>query len=375
MVKLPDYTVEITSPQTGEKLFVIPLVQSYGLKFSRQINHITPFALTLPYESDYEVALNVEDNPDTIIDIYRTDPDGDAQLESSFLTRDYEHIASDDDDRIVISGVHCNDLIRRRYIDPDDDSIQPNGGYATKAGIGSTVIRDYIYEQCVNPFTNTDRIILGLTVPAPTDSGLSTGGNFRYNNLWDEMVKLANQALLDIEVRHTGSRNFECVIGQFGTNRSAISKVVGPYCIFDPNLGNLANPQYRVSRKDEITFVRVQGSGARDNRTSLPIQSPHATDSVFNRIEATYDSRNTPDTSPYTRYIDGLKYLKEKEVQRTFQGEPLLTSGGAIYRTNWFFGDTVTVRWDNVEQDIRIRKIDFEATENNETIGVKLDNE
>ena len=373
MVKLATYQVKITSPQTGNVLFIIPLVSSFGIKFSREINAITPFALTLPYRAEYEDKLNVDMNPDTIVDIYRTDPDNVLQLEASFLTRTYNRIATENDDRIIISGLHVNDLLRRRYIDPADDSVQPNGGYATKAGESSAVLRAYIREQAAD-LASTDRQTIGLTVPIPSVNSVDIGGNFRYENLWQEMIKLANTAQLDIEVQHLGNRQFECIITQFGTNKSA-NNISPPYTIFDPDLGNLADPHYSVERKNETTFLRIQGAGARTNRTSLELPSASISDSVYNRIEETFDARGTNDDDPYTRYIDGLKELKNREKYIQFEGTPLLTTGGAIYRQNWLIGDTVTVRWGQLEKDIRIRRVDFEATENDETLKVNLNNE
>lgn len=372
MVKPPNYQVRVTNPQNGQVTLLLPLVESYGLKFEREINKITAFALTLPYQAQYETVFRL----DAIVDILRQAPDNTLQNESSFLTRTTERVESESDDRFIVSGYHVNQLLQRRYIDPADDSVQPNGGYATKAGLGGDVLRAYIREQAAD-LASSARQTLGLTVPAPTDDGVGIGGNFRFENLWDEMVKLAETADLEIEVRHTGNRQFECIIGSFGTDRSLAGMASPPFnlTVFDPERGNLANPRLLKDRRKEVTFARIQAGGARDNRISIELSSPEINASVYNRIEKTTDSRGADDTDPYTIYLNGLKYLIENRELIEFSCEPLLTTGGAVYRTNFEFGDRVTVKWGEFEQTLRVAKLEFEAVESDETLKLGLENE
>lgn len=372
MVKLPNYQIRVTNPQTGNVSLLLPLVESYGLKFERAINKITSFALTLPYENRFDEIFRL----DAIVDIFRSDPDGTMQNESTFLCRTTEKMESDTDSRFIASGYHANHLLRRRYIDPEDDSVQPNGGYATKAGSGGDVIRAYIREQA-GDLASSARQTLNLSVPVPTDLGNGIGANFRYENLWDEMIKLAEAADLEIEIRHSGNRQFQCIIGSFGTDKSldGISTPPFNFTVFNPVLGNLKDPRLIVDYRDQKTVVRIQAAGARTNRTSLVLTSPNVNDSVYNRIEATTDSRGVDDTDPYTRYLNGLKFLVDNREQIEFKCEPLLSTGGAIYRTNFEFGDRVTVKWDNFEQTLRVASLTFTLTAKEEFLVLGLENE
>ena len=374
MVRLPNYQVIVTNPQNGDISLILPLVESFGLKFERAINRITSFALTLPYKSEYDTIFRL----DAIVDIYRSDPDGTMQNEGSFLTRMTEKMENENDKRIIVSGYHANHLLKRRYIDPDDDSVQPNGGYATKAGNGGDVIRAYIREQA-GDLSSSNRQTLGLTVPTPTDQGNGVGGNFRYENLWTEMVKLAETADIEIEVRHQGNRQWRCFIGSLGSDRSVAGNLNGapPYsfAIFDPKLGNLAEPRLVSDRRNEISLVRVQGGGARNNRINIELQSANLNDSVYNRIEATADARAVDDTDAYTLYLNGVKFLIENREIIEFESEPILTSGGAIYRRNFEFGDRITAQWDNFSQTLRVASLEFTVTDEDEKLLLGLENE
>jgi hypothetical protein len=372
MVKLANYQIRVTNPQTGNVSLFLPLIEAFGLKFERKLNQITSFALTLPYEARFDTIFRL----DAIVDIFRSDPNGVMQNEGSFLTRMTDTVESDSDSRFIVSGYHANHLLKRRYIDPADDSVQPNGGYATKAGSGGAVIRAYIREQAAD-LASTVRQTLGLTVPVPTDNGNGIGGNFRYENLWDEMVKLAETADLEIEVRHTGNRQFQCIIGSFGTDRSIAGASSPPFnfTIFDPKLGNLGEPRLVLDRRNEVTFVRVQGGGARNNRINLELTSPEIIDSVYNRIEQTTDSRGVDDTDAYQLYLNGLKFLIDNRQFVEFESEPLLSSGGAVYRTNFEFGDRVTVKWNSFEQTLRVASLEFTLTSDDELLKLGLENE
>lgn len=378
MVKLPSYQVTVTSPQSGNIVAVIPLVESYALKYDRLRNEIGAFALTLPYTESYYSIFDPT-TPDAICDIQRSDPDGVLQTEATYLVRKVERIASGDDDRIVVSGVHANHLLKRRFIDPADDSVQPNGGYATKAGDAAEIIREYVREQA-GVLASADRQTVGLTVPVPIASGVGAGGNFRFENLWDEMIKIARQANIALEVVHNGGRDFECLIGLLGgTDRTVTTQTMGspPYDfgVFSPVLGNLEDLSYVHDRTAEITVVRIQGAGARENRTALTIVNPSLTASVYNRIEDTNDARGTDDSNPLQRYTQGLRFLRENEAMVEFSATPLFTSGGAVYRRNWQFGDILTFEWDNITTDLRVDGLSFEVSENSESLEVTLSDE
>lgn len=123
MVGLPAYQIRVTDPQTGLVTLVFPLVGAYALKYEIELNKITSFALTLPYEARFETIFRV----DAIVDILRTDPSGTFQTEATYLVRTIERSEADSDERFVVSGFHANHLLKRRYIDPADDSVQQIG--------------------------------------------------------------------------------------------------------------------------------------------------------------------------------------------------------------------------------------------------------
>lgn len=372
MSNRPDYQIRVTDPQTGAVTLVLPLVESYALKYELELNKITSFALTLPYEADYETIFRL----DAIVDIMRTDPSGNFQTEGSYLVRMPTRTEAENDGRYIVAGYHANHLLQRRYIDPADDSVQPNGGYATKAGAGGEIIRAYIREQA-GDLASANRQTFGLVTPTQLNDGGNTGGNFRYENLWDELVKMGETAGIEIHVEHAGSRVFNCIVGTQGTDRSldTVTDPIVSLMVFDPQRGNLRNPALTIDRRNEVTFVRVRGSGARDNRISIALQSPNITDSIYNRIEATQDARGVDDTDALGIYLEGLKYLNEKRPLTEFAFEPLVNTGGAIYRTNFFFGDTVTAQWGNIAKTLRVKSLSFEVSEEDETLEIGLQNE
>lgn len=369
MAKLADYQIRITDPTTGFITRYIILTESYGLKFDRIINDIGKFVLTLNYSDKLYNAFCL----DSIVDIQRTNPNGDLVTEATYMTRNRIRMADESDERLVVSGWHINHLLKRRYIDPDDDSTQPNGGYATKAGNAGNIIRAYIREQA-GDLASSDRQTIGLTVPSPTDIGSGSGGNFRFENLWSSMIPIAETSQLHIEIRHNGNRDFEVFIGKMGTDKTIDSQTTSPFNfgIFSPDFGNLSEPEYEEDRMKEITVVTVKGSGSRNSQNSLMLTSPALTDTPYNRIEKTADARNTNEGNTQLLYTTGLEALRKNRADFIFSGVPLLTSGGAVYRTDWELGDIITIQWGSIQKDLQIRGITFEVEENNETIQTAL---
>ena len=368
----PDYQIRVTDPQTGLVTLVLPLVESFALKYEVALNKITSFALTVPFEARYYDIFRL----DAIVDVMRTDPSGAFQTEATFLTRMTDQLEAEGDERFVATGFHANHLLKRRFIDPADDSVQPNGGYATKAGTGGSVIRAYIREQA-GDLASANRQTFGLVTPVELNDGGNTGGNFRYENLWDELVKMGDVSNIQIHIEHNGARSFTCTVGTIGTDRSlnTVTDPVVSLMVFDPVRGNIQSPQLTVDRRNEVTYVRTRGSGARDNRISIPLSSPRINDSLYNRIESTSDARGVDDTDALGIYLEGLKFLNEKRPETTFEFQPLVNTGGAIYRRNFYFGDTVTAQWGEFVDTLRVNSLTFEVQDEDETLEIGLQNE
>lgn len=364
MIRRPDYQLQVTDPTTGDILLIIPLTTSYNLRYSLSLNDVGVFALSVDDTPTFREVFY----KDSIVDVYRSDYAGVLQLEGTYLVRVLDKRLVDNARRLIIGGLCLNHLIDRRIVDPDDDSIAPQSGYSTKAGLAGNVISDYIREQA-GQSASSDRQTLRLTVPAPNALGVGTGANLRYESLLDEMAKLAVVGLVDFRVLHLGNADFTCVVGLLGRDRRIPNTGVPPYTIINPNLGNVSEMSLVRDSRKEKTFIYSLGEGEGTGRYLLKISSPALNDSPYNRVEYKEDSSNE---SPYQQYLSALKSLDQnrEQIELEFSIDP--SSYGMVYRRDIGFADQLTVQWDDVEQSAKVSELDITVEGAEETISLTV---
>lgn len=368
-VGFPRYQLSVYDNYTGDRLMVLGLNASYNMRYDMRLNDVGKFGLTLPY-SDAMYTLFAKDN---FIDVERESPDGTMIVENTYLVRDRERFEAQDDERLFIGGLDLNHLLDRRIIDPEDDSAFPNnGGFSTKAGNAGDVIREYIREQA-GDMASEGRLMPRLTVGVPSVAGEGVGANLRYENLLDELQKLAKSGGVDFQIVHTGNGDLTCNIGSVGTDRSMDTNPLAPYTILSPVRGNIANPKLIEDATKEINFAYALGDGASANRTVLKLGTIAQFDSAYNRIEKKMDARQTDKGNAFALYTETLKFLIDKQATKAFEFDYLQGSPGFIYRADWYFGDVLTAQYGMFIESLRVTQLEFSLDANGEEIQVTVE--
>lgn len=360
----PDYQLQITDPVTGDILLIFPLTVSYNMRYSLKINQVGIFALSVDDNAIFREVFY----KDVLVDVYRTDYAGVLQLEATYLVRVLDKRLVDNTRRLIIGGYCLNDLINRRLVDPADDSIAPESGYSTKAGLAGNVIRDYIREQA-GELASVQRQTLRLTVPAPNDLGLGTGANLRYENLLDEMTRLAVVGRVDYQIVHQGNANLICNIGMLGHDNRIPETGIPPYTIINPDRGNVSDLSLVQDARKEKTFIYSLGEGEGVTRFLIKLPSLAINDSPYNRIEFKDDSN---DDNPYQQYLASLTALENNRelIELDFKVDPSIF--GLVYRRDIAFADMLTVEWDDYTEDVKVSELDVTVEGDSEDISLTV---
>lgn len=360
----PDYQLQVTDPVTGDILLIFPLTIAYNMRYSLTLNQVGVFALSLDDIPMFREAFY----KDVLVDVYRSDYAGLLQLEATYLVRVLDKRLVDNTRRLIIGGFCLNDLINRRIVDPEDDSLAPESGFSTKAGFAGNVIRDYIREQA-GELASTARQTLRLIVPAPNDLGLGTGANLRYENLLDEMERLAVAGGVDYQIVHTGNANLVCNIGMIGNDYRIPETGVPPYMIINPDRGNVSDLSLIQDARKEKTFVYSLGEGEGTARFLIKLPSPEINDSPYNRIEFKED--NTDD-SPFQQYLSAQAALtnNRETIELSFKIDPSIY--GLVYKRDIAFADMLTVEWDGFSEDVKVSEFDISVEGDSEDISLTV---
>lgn len=350
------------------------------LKFSLTLNDVGVFAIIFR-GAEQVTAMHLLFQTDTFVEVYR---DGGTEVtptyikENTYLTRIKDrYIDNEGVDTLIVGGPDLNDFLRRRVIDPTDDSVQPNGGYATKAGAADTVLRAYIREQAAD-LASLGRPFPGLTVPAVLGTAPNVGKRVRYKNLLKICQEISEsveaiQTCTDFQIQRTTALNFEAIIGDTGADRTfASNRTLGKYVVFDPNRGNLQNPRFVIDERTELNFFYVMGPGQGSDRFILQVpNNARIFASPFNRIEHPLDIRNAQIGSLSDLLTEARKAQYERGVLRQLSSDISAKLGGAIYRVDWVLGDRITIQWESIQESVRINSLVFTVNDQGETLVVK----
>lgn len=256
------------------------------------------------------------------------------------------------------------DLINRRCI-----MYPATSGYTLKGGPGETVIKQYVNENISSGANNPVRWnplgSLGIGIEPDLAQGLYWAGQRTARNLLEVIQEISSITSIDFDIiwtPRTANFMFKTYYPQRGTDRRH-------YMAFDPLLGNMINPSYTYSRTEEATVVIVLGSGTGLNRKHLMRQGATLYDSPWNSIEITKDARNEDSVASYI--TEGDEALAEASPKESFTFEVLQTAD-SLYGRDYFIGDIVTVRFDDI---IRVKKIigaNIQMSEGKETIKLEF---
>lgn len=365
---LPDYQLTVRSPIDGSVRIVLDGSAFDDCRYSRVLNDVGVFAMTLPSDPDWPSIFTL----DALIDVERTSPlTGFLQLEETYLTRLLHRFREGNEERFVVGGLSLNHLLSRRIVDPDDDPAAA-GGYSTKAGPADDILVAYATEQCVT--ASAARIFPNFSVAASTSVGTPAGRRLRYENLLDVFKDVANQSNVDFLITRLTSNTLRLTVLPIGTDRSRTRNYpFAPFVELNPIRGNLSDPSLLFDRKKEQNYVYALAQGPGESRIVSQVQGVGIGDSPYNRIEFTTDIRTAERGDSTTVNTQAFAALYENQAQKQFTFKPTGVEAGAIYRLDWDIGDIVTAVWDSDIIDLRVREVEIALDSEGETITPRLE--
>jgi len=374
-MSLANYQIAFISCRTGLVQSILDPSAVDDLRYSRVLDDIGSVALTLPVSNPYAQQIleaGLDSVLDDFIEIYRTDPvNGGLIKEDTYLLRLVHQFAEGDLERVALGGYSLNHLLARRLVDPVTDPFQA-GGYSTKAGLASSIMREYVIQQA-GPGAGS-RAFPNFNVPALGDFGTSAGRRLRYEVLLEVLQGLSLSNDCDFIVERSTGNTLNCNIMNIGADRrySINYPQRDPYVIIDPKRGNLANPSLLYDRKDERNFMYAQGQGQGTNRKLLKLPGAGVNDSPYNTIEFLEDVRSAEKADALTLYTQGKVSLRENEPKRAFTFELTGSDPGNTYRNDWDIGDIITAQWGGFVLDLRLTSVEISVTAGGESISPKV---
>lgn len=366
---LPDYQLTVYSPLDGSVRTVLSGEAFDDLKYSRALNDIGIFAMTLPSRPDWPSIFTL----DSLIEIERTSPvTGRLEVEETYLTRLTHRFREGDEERFVVGGLSLNHLLARRLVDPDDDPLAA-GGYSTKDGPADDILHDYADEQC-GSLASVARMFPNFSVAPSNSVGLAAGRRLRYENLFEVFQDVCNQSNVDfITTRLTGN-TLRLTITPIGVDRSQSRNYPGaPFVELNPLRGNLSDPSLLFDRKKEQNFVYALGQGPGEQRIVSKLSGLGLGDSPYNRIEFTADIRQAERGDSQTIATGARAALYDKQAKKEFTFKPDGTKPGAIYRQDYEIGDILTCVWDDENIDLRVRGVEISLSPDEEDISLVIE--
>lgn len=255
------------------------------------------------------------------------------------------------------------DLIARRFI------LYYSG--VGKAGPGDSVIVEYVNQNAGPDATAPPRlypgIIPGLSVTPAEGNAEDWDADRAWVGLLETIQEIGTATKVDFDVVWNGGQSFtfNTYHPRKGTDRTAGTD--NP-AVFSTDFGNMIGPSYTYSRTEEANVVIVLGPGQEEDRETLLVSDQRQYDSPWNRIEVTHDARN----DEVSLLSDGKEHLSTVSAKETFTFDVLQTES-LVYGRDYFVGDLVTARFEDIERDIKITGARIVVSEGKETISITFE--
>lgn len=339
--------VNIYDPSTGDRILTLTDHQFTELKWSKHTQDIGAVAITV--RKNFEAVGLLLLHPHLLIDVVR-----DGIIEATYISLVTQKAMNGSDEFIVVGGLSPEWLLTRRIVDPNDDTVQPNGGYVTKAGALDTILRELIRENLAD-LASSSREVPNLTVPVVGGTGTASGFRLRYEELWEEVKGQLQGSNIDIEIVHIGAGSLEVLLQKQGTDKSVGGNPsIGPYTVLSPLRGNLVDPSFSFDYGEDMTFNYVAGPGEGIARSILKLgDNSRIIATAYGYLEE-YDTVanlegslvSTLVTRARANLLEGLPdFSLDIEVRQ---------KAGFVYRTDWVLGDFVTAYWPPVQEDVEL---------------------
>lgn len=363
------YQVTLYDTPSGDVLTILTLggdrTAITNLRYERVLNSIGVFQLTLPLTDPTAELFAVMDR---LVEVTRFPTPATPTCEETFLTRFVKRFIDEQDQGwLVIGGFNLNHLLARRVIYPEDDPLVA-GGYSTKSGEATAVIAELVDEQA-GPSASAARQTENLYSVQALGGGLTVGGRWRYENLFEVLREVADSGGVDFWVERTTAANFRFSSGVYGDDLTKTTNFPGaPFVVFSPEMGTMVEAALMDDRRDEATYLYLLGQGPEEDRDVYAASSSYIGDTAYNRIEVAEDARTVEDGDA-TQYLTQATSLLNERLPRAEFSFELSPSALSAYRELWDLGDKVTVVFGDYEADYRVMAVEVELTADGERIN------
>lgn len=265
--------------------------------------------------------------------------------------------------QFVSYGRGLVDLLRRRSL-----GYYATSAFGIKSGPGETVMKEFVNENAGPGANNALRlsngVTLGLSIEGDSGRGDNWFGQRSYRNLLELLQEIALATDVDFDVVYLGANLFEfrCYYPCLGTDRTTTVK-------FAPELGNMDQPNYSKSRTEEGNVVFALGSGEGTSRHTLVRSTAAVGDSPWNRSEIICDARQEDTYNALN--TAALEALEAAQAREEFNFQVIQTPG-LQYGKDYFLGDLITARFEDVISVKKIVGIKIQVSEGKERIAAEF---
>lgn len=262
-----------------------------------------------------------------------------------------------------VTALHANHLLTRRII-----AYSAASSYTNKSGAADNVIKAFVRENLGalvsaanrDSTTTADRaqtdISTYLTVQADVGAAASISKAASRAALDEAIQELAEASAtagvyltVEIVCPVEGQLELRSYVGQRGIDHRASS---AQPVIFTERRGNIENVELYEDYTNEITVAIAAGSGQESARqVRVAADTARIGASPFNRIERFVDKGSVSDLTTLQDEADAM--LRAGRPRITVTGD-LVETPSCIRGIHFDLGDMVTVRYQNVQYDVRL---------------------
>lgn len=363
------FEIQFVDNATANLIKVAGVSELDAFRYDRKLNDVGKLGLGLIADSWVDEVMKT----DTLMIVRRLSPlTNQREVEGVYVLRDWESYIDETQTRYaVFGGFDLNHLLTRRMVFDDTDPSAA-GGYITRVGEGSQVIRDYIYYQLVSGGASSNRVMPDISVFYDGD-GEQVGGDYDIKtSLIDAVQEMAARAKVMLQWEYVTGRTCKLHIGKRYQDRSATTNVFGSSTIFAEEFGNMIQPRLVVQRAKEVNFIYAIGQGTPATRLIQEFTTVASLASAWNRMEGsqTFDRKDELD-SLYLA-TGATEFLQSNRAKVKMEFDIASDVAGAIYKSDWDLGDIVTARIGSTQEDFQVEQVTVEYSNGDEQIKIKL---
>ena len=272
-------------------------------------------------------------------------------------------------DKWQVHCAHINEILRDYHMLPPDlfatgntDGTQINTGrteaFDVRAGASESVIKAYVSAAIAAGVAHPSRARDDFRVEADGGAGVTTAFAAQFENLLEQLVRLADAGGIDFEVTIDPLDDRKYLFKTYHPYRGLDRRRdngVNDEVVFSFGLTNIGSAKYETSMIGQHNALFLLGDGDGASRTIHPAYDT-ASISRWGRREFVEDSRGLDDE---TELITRGNALLEENRERETATIQVQESTNSVYGVNWDLGDLVTVdipEW-GVTMERQIRQV------------------